>query len=46
MISSHLVGYHLLWFHFEALLFLKNPKIRQPLRRIFKRGSDRTQFTI
>ena len=27
------------WFDFEAVLFLENPKIRQPLRRIVKRGT-------
>ena len=39
MIPRHLTGYHLLWFNFETVLFLENPKIRQHLRRIFKRGT-------
>ena len=39
MIPHHLSGFHLMWFDLVAVLFLENPKIRGPLRRIVKRGT-------
>ena len=44
MIPRHLTGYHLLWFNFEAILFLENPKTQQPLCRIAKRGTQSHQI--